>query len=254
MRKHQSIPGKAIPILILLVAVAAHLPGVARAEYREQVVSDLAGGYVHGTVHIDRKVEPVPLQVTYHRDGCGEPVKRGGILADDERRVRDVAVFIDRVEAGAPLPTEPVLLDQRECMFEPRMIALAAGQPLVVRNSDGVFHSVMTWLGEKLLFHLAFPIRDQELWRRPLLVGEEPLERGRVRFTNPVHPWMEAFAIVREHPYVGTTDSEGYFRLGNLLPGTYELVFWHPVLGDHRESVTIREGEGLRMDVVLPVP
>ena len=60
-------------------------------------------------------------------------------------RVNEALVWIsDGLPPGDyPLPSEPVMLDQRGCEFSPRVFGLRAGQDLVLRNSetgpDGAF-------------------------------------------------------------------------------------------------------------------
>jgi len=40
--------------------------------------------------------------------------------------------------------------------------------------------------------------------------------------------WMRGYLFVVDHPYITCTDAQGYFTLGQVPPGKYELVVWHP--------------------------
>src|SRR5881397_2970675 len=42
----------------------------------------------------------------------------------------------------APVPAEPVIIDQRGCVYHPRVIGARVGQTLEVRNSDALHHNV----------------------------------------------------------------------------------------------------------------
>src|SRR5207247_11355142 len=51
--------------------------------------------------------------------------------------LKDVLVYVKSGVSGSyPAPTEPVLLDQKGCMYHPHIITVQVGQPLKIRNSD----------------------------------------------------------------------------------------------------------------------
>ncbi len=217
-------------------------------------VGGFPAGAVVGELRVDRDVEPVEIPVTHHQEGCGGGSRPGGIVAPG-RKLRDALVSLEGVAAGKPLPTEGVLLDQRRCVYVPRVFGIAAGQPLVVRNSDKVLHNVFAETRGKAIFNLAMPVQGQELWKKPLKVDGDLVREGTVRFhCQAGHDWMEAWARVFDHPYFTATDAEGAFELSDVPAGTYELRFWHPILGERSQGVTVRAGEAVRVQVTLPVP
>ncbi|MEW6776546.1 MAG: carboxypeptidase-like regulatory domain-containing protein [Bdellovibrionota bacterium] len=226
---------------------------VSSLAYEAKPVPAGEWGSLEGTVSVDRPVTPVLLPVTKAPEICGYQ-KVGGVVAADQR-LKDAAVYLDEVPVGKPLPVEPVRLDQQRCAFIPRVFTLAAGQPLVVRNSDDTLHTVRAEVEGLTLFNLAMPTKSQELWKKPLLRGSELLTRGRVKFSCEAgHTWMESWAVVLSHPYATVTSDDGRFRIDDVPPGTYHMIFWHPVLGESSQSITLRAGENLRVNVTLPVP
>ena len=50
-------------------------------------------------------------------------------------------------------PATPVVIDQQDCMYTPRVVGLVAGQKLAVKNSDNTFHNVHGTLAGKDLFN-----------------------------------------------------------------------------------------------------
>src|SRR5689334_23761687 len=46
-----------------------------------------------------------------------------------------------------------VLLDQKDCMYAPRVVGIVAGQKLQVRNSDNTFHNVWGQIANKDAFN-----------------------------------------------------------------------------------------------------
>lgn len=237
---------------LVLVLVLASASGV-RA-YEEKSVDAAQGGWVEGVVKIDRDVPPMDVEVTHHHEGCAPLVKHRGILATD-KLLKDVAVWIEKIDAGKPLPTEPVILDQVACEFVPHVFAINPKQSLTIRTSDSVLHNVSASLGEEKLFDLAMPIKGMELWKRPIEKDGAPLENGNVRFScRAGHSWMESWAVVKDHPYVAVSADDGSWRIDAVPPGTYTLKFWHPILGEYTESFTVEAGAGVRLDLTLPVP
>ena len=43
---------------------------------------------------------------------------------------------------------------------------------------------------------------------------------------------MKAWVMVSGHPYFAVTDENGYYKIDNVPPGTYEVVFWQEKLSN----------------------
>lgn len=76
-----------------------------------------------------------------------------------------------------------------------------------------------------------------------------------------IHPWENAFILIRSTPYMAKTDADGNFEMKYLPVGEHEFQFWHErtgYLGDakfksHAVSakgrliVEIEEGETVKL-------
>jgi plastocyanin len=155
-------------------------------------------------------------------------------LVVDGGGVEDALVRLAVGSAPAPASAAPVVIDQRNCLYVPRVVGIVAGQKLVFRNSDPTAHNVHTpdlnWLQARGAKELVVDVSA-----RP---GDEP-----VHVTCDVHPWMEAWVVVTDHPYFAVTGPGGSFTLDNVPPGTYTLEVWHPNLGRKTAKVTVAAGK-----------
>jgi hypothetical protein len=143
---------------------------------------------------------------------------------------------------GFDTPTEPVILDQKGCIYTPRIVGVRVGQPLEVRNSDPTMHNVH-----------AMPLKNQEFNRGQPMQGFKNTEvftvpEVMVRFVCNVHNWMAAYVGVVAHPYFAVTDENGRFEIKGLPPGTYTIEAWHEKFGTREGTVTITTGQTATLD------
>lgn len=151
--------------------------------------------------------------------------------------IRDTLVRLPVGAATGKPPRKPVVLDQRGCTYTPHVVGLVAGQELVVKNSDRTLHNVHTYAGGETLFNLGQPAGGKEIRQDP-----EVAAGNVIRIACDVHAWMEAFAVVTDHPYFQVTGAEGNFTL-KVPAGTYQLEAWHPKLGVMNAAVTVKAGK-----------
>jgi plastocyanin len=132
-----------------------------------------------------------------------------------------------------PMPAAPVVLDQKGCLFTPRVVALRVGQTLEIGNADTMMHNV-------------HPLaRRNEEWN----VAQPPQgDRMKKQFANPevmipfvcnMHPWMKAFVSVVEHPFYAVTGADGSFSFAGVPPGEYEIEAVHERFGAKTLTVSV---------------
>ncbi len=157
------------------------------------------------------------------------------VLPGDNGTLQNVVVYLqgDFGLYSFPDVTTPVTIDQKGCMYVPRVVGLTAGTPLRIHNSDSATHNTYTRT-----------INNRE-WNETQAVGSVPLERV---FSRPevsitlkcnLHPWMTAHVAVFSHPYFQVTAQDGSFSLKNVPPGTYTLTAWHERYGTREQTVTL---------------
>lgn len=162
-------------------------------------------------------------------------------LADDvivtKGKLKDVLVRVKNGSAGKhAAPAAAAVIDQKECMYTPRVLGVVAGQKLGVRNSDGTFHNVHGTLNGKLLWNKPHPKGEPELTLDLPKAGEV------AEVVCDVHPWMKSYVVVQDHPFFAVTGEDGAFEIKGLAPGAYTLEAWHPTLGTKTMNVKIGTG------------
>ena len=158
------------------------------------------------------------------------------VLVSDGK-LKNVLVYIKKGLKGKfTPPSEPVVLDQKGCIFKPHVVALMAGQKLQILNSDDTLYNV----------HILALINREENFGQPEN-GQKAERTFRaeigVQIKCDVHPWMKSFLHVLRHPYFEITGTDGAFTLSDVPPGDYVLEARHEKYGRKSVNVTVSAGK-----------
>jgi plastocyanin len=174
------------------------------------------------------------------------PVLSQDVVADAKGALQNVVVFVadglgDRMFDP---PSQPAVIEQKGCMYQPHVLALQANQRLEVVNDDPTSHNVH-----------ATPSSNRE-WNKAESPGAKvdesfPREEVAIPVKCNVHPWMRSYVAIFKHPYFGVTGKDGTFDLSNLPPGTYTVKAWHEKLGTAIQRVTVGANETKAVDFVF---
>ncbi|MFB3105975.1 MAG: hypothetical protein ACE1ZA_13795, partial [Pseudomonadales bacterium] len=134
----------------------------------------------------------------------------------------NVLVYVSKGLAGRKFaaPKTEVKVDQKRCQYTPHVLALMAGQPLVISSSDPWLHNVMAIPEKNESFNEAMP--------GPGKLGPKKFKKElKIRISCAVHTWMATYVHVLDHPYFAITIADGSFTLKGLPPGEYEVSVLH---------------------------
>ena len=150
-----------------------------------------------------------------------------------------------RLEGKFPssaVPTAPVIIDQKNCVYSPRVVGVRVGQMLEIRNSDNLFHNVHSNSGLENGFNVAqarvgavntFKMKSEEVM---------------LRIGCDVHNWMHAYVGVVSNPYFAVTDASGNFQISNVPAGTYTIDAWQERYGTVKKPVKVTAGGTVTVD------
>jgi plastocyanin len=127
-------------------------------------------------------------------------------------------------------------VDQREIKFVPFVLPVVVGTTVEFPNNDKSWHNVFSKSDAKSF--------DLGLYAPGKSRNQTFDKPGVVRVLCNAHPAMEAFIVVKDHPYFAAPDKRGNFRLDGVPLGKFRLQVWHPQLGTTDAGVEIvRDGE-----------
>ena len=180
------------------------------------------------------------------------PKRRQVLVLGDNQRIANVMVQIKGAsvpDMDHDVPDMVVEFDQGGCQYSPHVFGLRVGQTLRILNPDGTLHNVHAFSKVNAEFNEAMPQFRTELEK--VFDKAEPTPYA---VKCDVHPWMNAWAAVFDHPYFAVTGEDGTFTIDGLPAGTYELEIWHERLPAQTMTVTVGIGEKATVDAEMEVP
>jgi uncharacterized membrane protein/plastocyanin len=202
----------------------------------KQVANESIVGSVKGTVRLDGKPPPLKeLNLGTCTTEAKGPVYSDTVLVKDGK-LQNAFIWVKKgLESykSPAAPEEPVVMDQKGCLYAPHVIGARVGQQIIFLNSDPILHNVRTVAEENAPFAEMMPTKDMRLAKT--FDKQEVMVRAKC----DVHPWMAAFVGVVNHPFFAVSSAGGEFTLQNLPEGDYEVEAWHEAFGRQTQKLKI---------------
>ena len=136
------------------------------------------------------------------------------------------------------------MIDQRNLKFIPTVVAVMVGESVDFPNNDKSWHNVYSKGGANDF--------DLGLYPPGKTRSKKFDKPGVSRILCNAHPDMEAFVVVKDHPFFSVTDNRGNYQIENVPLGKVRVETWYPNLEVRSETVEIvRDGEVFALNVDL---
>jgi len=229
--------------LFLILALTAAVWGSAPSTVKAGAPAPTArSATVRGNVRFEGKV-PAAKAINMAADpSCAKqhsaPVQAQEVMVDEKGDLQNVVVFVSDGLGDRTFdpPGQPVVVEQKGCLYQPHVLAVRANQRLELVNDDPTSHNIHPQPANNREWNKAEP---------PGTTVEEAFAREEIAIPVKcnLHPWMRGYIAVFKHPYFAVTGKDGSFDLSNLPPGTYTIKAWHEKAGTSIQTVTIGENE-----------
>ncbi len=237
------------PALVALLALAA---SASAAEF----------GTIKGRFVFEGKPKVVPIQPTQDAEYCSKhQLLDETITVGEDGGLQNVFVYLapargKKVEIhesydAAAAAKEPKILDNKNCRFEPHAMTLWTAHPLEVRNSDPFAHNTNA---SYFFANASSKFNETVPQDRPLEKSFSKSESYPAKVVCNVHPWMNAYVLVRDNPYMAVTGEMGEFEIENAPAGKHKFAFWHEAKGNLKELKIGKNKADRKGQIELEVP
>jgi plastocyanin len=193
----------------------------------------LAGDLTGSVLYSGKPPERPKVPVTIDQYICGKEKDAEDLVLGPRRGVQNAVVWLENPPAGAKWPAQraKVEMDQKGCVFVPRVVVVPVGGTVDFLNSDRLLHNLHSVSKDNPSFN-----RTQPHNRTVPITFTKPEV---VTVTCDLHSWMKSWVVVAEHPFYAVTDAAGAYRIANVPPGKYRLRMWQEALGESAREVVV---------------
>lgn len=227
---------KVAAMAVVVLAAAGVAPASAQDTGKIKGKMTLKGGSDNLPGNLKRR----PINTTAADPNCTHKIGTFDVIAQKSADGSGLQNVLLTIKEGLPnqtwpVPSEPVILDQKGCQYEPHIIPVVKGQKMTIRNSDATTHNIHGLPQKNAEFNFSQP--KQGMTQDKTF---EQVETFRVKCD--VHPWMGAYIAVFDHPFFAVSGKDGTFEIANVPPGEYTIEAWHETLGTMSGKVSVAAG------------
>jgi len=222
----------------------AAAPAAAPAVIDEATAATITGKVsFSGTKPVEKTID-MSATPACARAHAGAPPRSEEVVVNANNTLKNAFVW---VKAGVPdkqwpIPTTPVELAQKGCMYGPHVIGVMANQDIKIVNDDPTNHNIHPLPKINQEWNQSQPPKGDSLTKK--FAREEVM----IPVKCNVHPWMRSYIGVVNHPFFAVTGDDGTFTIKGLPPGKYTIEAWQEKYGIQDVEVTVGAKESKTVD------
>jgi len=211
-----------------------------------QTVNAASEGKISGSVKLEGTA-PHMRGIDMSKDpwcvkaNASTPQRLQTVVVGQGNGLENVVLYISQGLSGsaeAAVSGSVPVLDQKNCMYTPHVLAMDVNQKYKVITSDQTTHNIHP---------LPNPLTGNIPWNQSQPPGAAPIEKSWKAEEVPIpvqcniHPWMHGFFVVVKGPYAAT-DDKGDYTIDDVPPGSYTVTAWQEEYGTQTQKVTVAAG------------
>ncbi len=261
-----SPPAPAAPVLVAaVVGESATITNAATAVGAATATAAGDWGTIKGQILAGGPVAPLKLLVTKGDASAKDSAVCAALDVPDESLVVDaktggianVVVYLQKKPAAVHPDLEKskdaeVVFDQKGCRFLPHVLLVRTDQKVRVLSGDAIAHNTHTYPLKNKQENFVVASNDRIGVAVPS-VGI--VERLPAKIGCDIHPWMQAWWVILDHPYAAVTKDDGTFEIKDLPVGDHVFTVWQEKVGylDKMYKVTVKAGANELKPMKVPV-
>lgn len=253
----------------ILVLVTLFVFAGASAAFSYEVAPVADGGTITGKISFTGEPRaPKTFKIEKNPEICGKEDRILYEVSVADGALADAVIVIEELEKGKPYANFVLLgpppgtrdvgagenadfpgtdIRPKTCIFGAFTGVVADGSVLRFSNQDSVKHSPHTY---EVKGRVRTSMHNKDL------EGEGTLELA-VKFKKSTakviklecdqHNHMQNWFYKISNPYYAFSAADGTFSIDKIPPGTYNLIAWHPILGEQEQEVVIEANGSLEV-------
>lgn len=219
-------------LLMLLLATITTIPETALAQW----------GHLKGQVVYEGNIPKVDVLVK-GAVGKGDILSEELVIDPKTKGIANCVIYLSRKPAKIhPALAKPkkktVDVEIVKGTYKPHVLIVHKDQSVKVTNNDARNHNVKTNM-------IRTPATNANLNPKGFAqFNFRAAEFLPMKVECNIHPWMNAYWYVVDHPYAAVTDKEGKFEIKNLPVGKHTFKVWQEKAGYLERSLVIEILDG----------
>lgn len=172
------------------------------------------------------------------------------LVVDPETKgIANIFIYMRRASKVHPdlqsSTEKTIFFDQKTCRFKPHAMLVRTDQTVKVLSDDPVPHNTHSFTLRNVPFNILIPANTRADSPNAFTYQPRFPESLPMQIKCDLHPHMQAYWLILDHPYAAVSKADGSFQIENLPAGEHEFRVWHEKVGYVEKSfkVTIADGE-----------